>query len=148
MKDSHDPTKTYKNKQGYVFWWTFGFQGWEQPKSLQSQWQFQMSHIEVCPSASFCSFIGTHILSLAEMLRLARGQSCSSEVTTALISFSLQVIVDPWPAITNLHKEMKSRRRAVKLCKILYLWRDDRYRSSTNQNWITRDRCTAVKSFN
>ena len=48
----------------------------------------------------------------------------------------------------KLYKEMKSRCRAIKLCKTLYLWRDDRYRSSTNQSWITRDRCTAVKSFN
>ena len=37
---------------------------------------------------------------------------------------------------------------AAKFCKILYLWRDDRYRSSTNQSWITRERCAAVKSFN
>ena len=65
-------------------------QGQEQPKSLQSRWQFQMSHIEVCPSSGFCSFTGTHTLSLAEMLRLACGRSCSSsKVTTAFISFSL-----------------------------------------------------------
>ena len=65
-------------------------EGQEQPKSLQSRWQFQMSHIEVCPSSGFCSFTGTHTLSLAEMLRLACGHSCSSsKVTTAFISFSL-----------------------------------------------------------
>ena len=88
--------------------WTFGFQGPQQPKSLQSRWQFQMSHIDmICPSAGFCSFIGAHTLSLAEMLRLASGHSCSSsQVTTALIS-CLQVILDPWPAIRNLYKEMK-----------------------------------------
>ena len=70
-----------------------------------------MSHIEICPSAGFCSFPGTHTLSLAEMLRLACGHSYSSSVvTTALISFSLQVILDPCAAIGNLHQEMKSRR--------------------------------------
>ena len=53
-----------------------------------------------------------------------------------------------WSMSRKLYKEMKSRCRAIKLCKTLYLWRDDRYRSSTNQSWITRDRCTAVKSFN
>ena len=53
-----------------------------------------------------------------------------------------------WSIPRKLYKEMKSRCRAIKLCKTLYLWRDDRYRSSTNQSWITRDRCTAVKSFN
>ena len=53
-----------------------------------------------------------------------------------------------WSMPRKLYKEMKSRCRAIKLCKTLYLWRDDRYRSSTNQSWITRDRCTAVKSFN
>ena len=37
---------------------------------------------------------------------------------------------------------------AAELCKILHLWRDDRYQSSTNQSWITRGRCTAIKSFN
>ena len=105
FKDSHDPAKTNRHIcSGRP----------EQPKSLQSQWQFQMSHIEVCPSACFCSFTGTHTLSRAEMLRLACGhRRSSSEVTTALISFSLQVILDPCPAIRNLHKEMKSRRRTL-----------------------------------
>ena len=28
---------------------------------------------------------------------------------------------------------------AAELCRILYLWRDDRYRWSTNKRWITRD---------
>ena len=89
-------------------WWTLGFQGPEQPKSLQSQWQFQMSHIEVCPSACFCSFTGTHTLSRAEMLRLAYGHSCSSsETTTALVSFSLQQV------ILQLSGKMKSRRRTL-----------------------------------
>ena len=62
---SHDEgfTRPYKNKQCYLFWWTLGFQGPEQPKSLQSQWQFQMRHIEVCPSAGFCSFTRTHLVS-------------------------------------------------------------------------------------
>ena len=59
---SSDYKRPYKNKQGYLFWWTFGFQGPEQPKSLQSRWQFQMSHIEVCPSAGFCSFTGWLLL--------------------------------------------------------------------------------------
>ena len=70
-----------------------------------------MSHIEICPSAALSL---AHTLSLAEMLRLACGHSCSSsEVTTALISFSLQVILDPCPAVRNLHKEMKSHRRTL-----------------------------------
>ena len=30
--------RPYNNKQGYLFWWTLGFQGQKQPKSLQSQW--------------------------------------------------------------------------------------------------------------
>ena len=48
---------------------------------------------------------------LAEMLGLACGHSCSSsKVTTALISFR---ILDPCPAIRNLHKEMKSRRQIL-----------------------------------
>ena len=56
-------TRPYKNKQGYLFWWTHGFKGREQPKSLQSQWQFQMSHIAVCPSAGVCCFTGPHLVS-------------------------------------------------------------------------------------
>ena len=34
---SHDEgfTRPYKNKQWYLFWWTFGFQGPEQPKSFK-----------------------------------------------------------------------------------------------------------------
>ena len=123
--------RAYKNKQGYLFWWTFECQGPEQPNSLQSRWQFQTSHIDM--SQRWLLLLRTPCL---WQKRLVRGQSCSSEVTTALISFS---IIDPCPAIRNLHKEMKSRRRAVELCKILYLWRDDRYRSSTNKSWITRD---------
>ena len=35
---------------------------------------------------------------------------------------------------------------AAKFCKILCLWRDSYL--STNQSWITRYRCAAVKSFN
>ena len=53
------------------------------------------------------------------MLRLASGHSCSSsEVTTALISFSLQVILDPCAAIGNLYKELKSRRTLQTLASL------------------------------
>ena len=56
---------------------------------------------------------------LVSGLRLACGHSCSSsEVTTALISFSLQVILDPWPAIRNLYKAMKSRRTLQNLVSL------------------------------
>ena len=109
MKDSHNPTKTNSDICSGE---PLGFKDRSNQKALKSRWQFQLSHIEVCPSAGFCSFTGAHTLSLADMLRLASGHSCSSsEVTTALIS-CLQVILDPWPAIRNLYKEMK-------FCRIL-----------------------------
>ena len=49
------------------------------------------------------------------MLRLACGHRLLLILSDfpALIPFSLQVILDPWPAIGNLYKEMKSRRRTL-----------------------------------
>ena len=102
--------RLYNNKQGYFCSGEpLGFKGSSNQKANNHNWRFQMSHIEVCPSAGFCSFIGTHTSCLWwKMLRLASGHSCSSsEVTTALISFGLQVILDPCAAIGNLYKEMK-----------------------------------------
>ena len=69
-------------------------------------------------------------------LSMAKMHSCSSsEVTTALVSFSLWSLV-----LVQLSGTFTKRwNPAAELCKILYLWRDDRYRSSTNRSWITRD---------
>ena len=58
------------------------FQGQEQPKSLQSRWQFQMSHIEICSSAGFRSFTGTHLgrnawTGLWAQLLLIRSDDCT-----------------------------------------------------------------------
>ena len=70
--------RPYKNKQGYLFWWTCGFQGQKEPKSLQSPSQFQMSHIEMSQRWLLLFHWHTHTWSPAEMLRLASGHSCSS----------------------------------------------------------------------
>ena len=89
--NSNDPTRT-----NIDFFFLVNLS--EQPKSLQSRCQFQMSHIEVievCSSAGFCSFTSIHTP------RLWRK------------SLDLQVILDPCPAMRNLHKEMKSRRRTL-----------------------------------
>ena len=121
--------RPYKNKQGYLFWWTFGFQGPEQPNSLQSRWQFQTSRIDM--SQHWLLLFHWH-----STLSMAKMHSCSSsEVTTALVSFSLWSLV-----LVQLSGTFTKRwNPAAELCKNLYLWKDDRYRSSTNKSWITRD---------
>ena len=139
--------RPYKNEQGCLFWWTFGFQGPQQPNSLQSRWQFQMSHIEVFSGAGFCSFTGTHTLSLAEMFRLVCGHcgTAAPHPKRPLHSFPSAC---RWSLILVQLPGTFTKRwnPAVELCKILYLWRDSYL--STDQSWITRDRCTPVKSSN
>ena len=138
FKDSHDPAKTNRHIcSGRP----------EQPKSLQSQWQFQMSHIEVCPSACFCSFTGTHTPCL--------GRKCLDWlVGTAAPHRKWRLHSFPsacrWSLILVQLSGTSTKRwnPAAELYRILYHCRETRYRSSTNQSWITRDCCTTVKSFN
>ena len=90
--------------------------GQEQPKSLQSRWQFQMSHIEVCPSSGFCSFIGTHTLSLA--LDWLVGTAAPHR-KWRLHSFPSAC---RWSLILGQPSGTSTKRwNPVELCKILYL---------------------------
>ena len=131
FKDSHDPCK---NKQ--------------QPKSLQSQWQFQMSHIEV-----------KYVPALASALSRAHtpclGRKCLDWlVSTAAPHRKWRLHSFPsacrWSLILVQLSGTFTKRwnPAAELYRILYHCRETRYRSSTNQSWITRDCCTTVKSFN
>ena len=85
-----------------------------------------MSHIDMIFSgAGFCSFTGTHTLSLAEMFRLVCGHcgTAAPHRKRPLHSFRSAC---RWSLILVQLPGTFTKRwnPAVELCKILYLWRD------------------------
>ena len=126
--DSDDPTKTNRDICSGE---PLSFKGRSNQTAYNHDDNFRRVTL-ICPSVGFCSF--AHLVSGRKDWLVGRAahrkwrlHSFPSACRWSLILVQLSgTFTKRWNP-------------AAELCRILYLWRDDRYRWSTNKRWITRD---------